>query len=329
MSSPYPVICAGIVVVDHVTAPIEHLPRSGELLLTDDCQLHIGGCAANVAIDLSKLGIKSQVVGTVGNDLFGDFAAQSLKSRGIDTENLARSSEAPTSQTLVVNVRGEDRRFIHLPGANNLFTASRISETLRDRPKVLYVGGMFLMEGLDASELARVFRQARQNGTITMLDVVTPGPREYLADLSKILPETDYFLPNEDEALLMTGESNPYEQATLFRKLGAQAVVITQGSRGATYLSGQDSLRVGTFPVEFVDGTGGGDAFDAGFIAGLLEGKDPLSCITWGSALGASCVRTMGATEGVFDRSGLDHFLHEHSLSHHEEGFTKAISKGI
>ena len=78
------------------------------------------------------------------------------------------------------------------------------------------MGGMFLMEGLEASELANVFKQARQNGTITMLDVVTPGPRDYLSDLAKILPETDYFLPNEDEAKLMTGELMPLDQAKDF-----------------------------------------------------------------------------------------------------------------
>ena len=71
-SLPCPVICAGIVVVDHVSAPIDRLPQSGELLLTEDCQLHIGGCAANVTIDLAKLGIQSRVLGMVGDDLLAN-----------------------------------------------------------------------------------------------------------------------------------------------------------------------------------------------------------------------------------------------------------------
>lgn len=315
MHEPCPVLCAGIIVVDHVAAPIHHLPQSGELLLTDDCQLHIGGCAANVSIDLSKLGVKSQVLGSVGRDLFGTFAVETLRKHGIDTSGISRSEIAPTSQTLVVNVRGDDRRFIHLPGANNLFSAERISETFGTPPRVLYVGGMFLMDGLKASELARVFRRFREKGTKTILDVVTPGPKDYLSELSLLLPETDYFLPNEDEAKLMTGLFTPHEQAQKFRDLGAQAVVITRGRGGAMYLSDRDFWEVGTFPIDYVDGTGGGDAFVAGFIAALLAGRDPLDCITWGSALGASCVRRMGATEGVFHREELARFLLEHPLA--------------
>ncbi|MBX9654548.1 carbohydrate kinase family protein [bacterium] len=314
MDDPCPVLCAGIIVVDHVAAPIHHLPQSGELLLTDDCQLHIGGCAANVSIDLAKLGIKSKVLGTVGSDLFGTFAVETLEKYGIETSGIDRCEKTPTSQTLVVNVRGDDRRFIHLPGANNLFSATRISETSGNPPRVLYVGGMFLMDGLKAAELATVFRRFREKGTITVLDVVTPGPKDYLSELFLLLPETDYFLPNEDEAKLMTRLITPKEQARKFHDLGAQAVIITRGRGGAAYLSDRDFLEVGTFPVEYVDGTGGGDAFVAGFIAGLLAEKNPLDCLTWGSALGASCVRKMGATEGVFHGDELARFLGEHRL---------------
>jgi len=315
MPESCPVLCAGIIVVDHVAAPIQRLPRSGELLLTDDCQLHIGGCAANVSIDLSKLGVKSQVLGTVGSDLFGTYAVETLEKHRIDTRGIDHSDKVSTSQTLVLNVFGEDRRFIHLSGANNLFTAQRISETLGNPPRVLYVGGMFLMDGLKAQELAEVFHRFREKGTITILDVVTPGPKDYLSDLSILLPETDYFLPNEDEARLITGLSTARDQAQKFHDLGAQAAIITRGTKGATYLSERDFLEVGTFSIDYVDATGGGDAFVAGFIAGLLDGGDPLKCMTWGSALGASCVRSMGATEGVFHRDELEKFLDHHRLA--------------
>jgi sugar/nucleoside kinase (ribokinase family) len=73
-------------------------------------------------------------------------------------------------------------------------------------------------------------------------------------------------------------------------------------------------LRSGVYPTEFVGGTGSGDAFDAGYIAGLLEGEDPAGCLRWGSALGASCVRAIGATESVFDRDEAIAFMREHPL---------------
>ncbi len=66
--------------------------------------------------------------------------------------------------------------------------------------------------------------------------------------------------------------------------------------------------------MEFVDGTGSGDAFAAGFISGLLDGATPERCLEMGSALGASCVRRAGATTGVFNRSELAEFLSQHRL---------------
>jgi sugar/nucleoside kinase (ribokinase family) len=64
-----------------------------------------------------------------------------------------------------------------------------------------------------------------------------------------------------------------------------------------------------------VDGSGGGDAFDAGYICGLLRGYDPRGCLEMASALGASCVRAIGTTPGVFTRAECDSFLKEHRLS--------------
>jgi len=68
------------------------------------------------------------------------------------------------------------------------------------------------------------------------------------------------------------------------------------------------------YPTTFVSGTGSGDAFDAGYIAGLLAGEDPAGCLRWGSALGASCVRAIGATESVFNRQEAEEFMRQHEL---------------
>jgi sugar/nucleoside kinase (ribokinase family) len=128
------------------------------------------------------------------------------------------------------------------------------------------------------------------------------------------LPETDVFLPNDDEAALITGIEDPLEQAERFREAGAKTVVITRGDKGSLLVTDGLRLRGGTYPVQFVGGTGSGDAFDAGFIAGLLAGEDPCGCLRWGSALGASCVRSIGATESIFSRAEAEAFMKQHEL---------------
>ena len=116
------------------------------------------------------------------------------------------------------------------------------------------------------------------------------------------------------EAAALTGLSDPVEQAERFRHAGAATVVITQGDRGSLLVGDGLRLRAGVYPTQFVGGTGSGDAFDAGYIAGLLAGEDPAGCLRWGSALGASCVRSINATDGVFDRKEAEAFMREHPL---------------
>jgi sugar/nucleoside kinase (ribokinase family) len=308
-------LSVGILVADHGCVPIDHAPAAGELVLTDGLSLSIGGCAANAAIDLARVGVKVGVVGSVGQDVFGQFIVETLESGGVETNSVRRLTGVGTSGTLIVNVRGQDRRFVHTMGANARFTAANIPLERVRAAKVLYVGGYLLMPALVAEELAEVFRQARRWGVKTVLDIVLPGPGDHLSQLAPVLRETDLFLPNTDEAAAITGLTDPRAQAARFREAGAGTVVITCGGEGTVLVSETDRLHAGIYPVNYVGGTGAGDAFDAGYIAGLLAGCDARGCLAWASALGASCVRSISATESVFTRGELDAFLAEQALA--------------
>jgi sugar/nucleoside kinase (ribokinase family) len=314
MSEPSEVLCAGIIVADHVCSPVSHLPAAGELVTTDRMLLTIGGCAANVAVDLVKMGVRSAVVGRVGGDIFGRVVADLLSETGVDVAALKVSPEAETSQTLIVNVAGQDRRFIHTFGANAEFRAADIPTDRLRGCRVLYLGGYLLMRNVLEEELIPVFAAARKAGAKTVLDVVTPGPAEYLPRLEKILPHVDVFLPNNHEAELITGERDPLRQAELFHRLGAKTAVVTLGSEGAVLVQDGMRLRAGIYSVPYVDASGGGDAFDAGYIYGLLHHLEAPECLRVASALGASCVRAIGTTPGVFTRPECEEFVSEHAL---------------
>jgi sugar/nucleoside kinase (ribokinase family) len=310
-----PVVCAGLVVADHVSPPLDNLPRPGELVAVDDLLLNIGGGAANTAVDLARLGVRSAICARVGDDAFGRFTTETLRGRGVDCSALTIDATQSTSQTLIINVRGEDRRFIHAGGANRGFVAEDLDAVLASSPRVLHIGYFLILPNLDAHALADRFRRARAGGTLTLLDVATPGPGQYLDRLRIILPETDIFVPNTDEAELILGESDPVRQARAFREMGARRVVITLGEKGVVSLSDQLQVRVGVYPIPFVDGSGGGDAFNAGYIVGLLEGRSELECLKLASAVGASCVRAVGTTEGVFSRAEAEAFMGRHDLN--------------
>lgn len=313
-----PVICAGVVVVDHLCTPITHVPAPGELVPADDLVLNIGGCATNAAVVLSKLGVRARVCGRIGPDAFGRFITETLQGHAVDATGLVVDPARATSQSLIINVRGQDRRFIHSFGANHGFTAADLDPYLGsdgDAPRVLYLGGFGVLPGLDSAALAERFERARAGGITVVLDVVTPGPGDYLSGLRRVLPHVDVFLPNTDEATLILGETDPIRQAETFRDLGARSVVVTRGGSGAVVISDTLRARVGTYPVPLVDATGGGDAFDSGYIAGLVAGLPEADCLRLASALGASCVRAVGTTAGTFTRTEADAFIAAHDLA--------------
>ena len=121
----FDVLCAGIIVVDHVCAPIARIPPAGGLEMTERIELTIGGCASNVAVDLSRLGLRACVAGRVGDDVHGRHVVAALAAEGVAGDQITFSTTAQTASTLVVNVRGEDRRFIHAAGANENGSRSR------------------------------------------------------------------------------------------------------------------------------------------------------------------------------------------------------------
>jgi sugar/nucleoside kinase (ribokinase family) len=314
MNEDADVLCAGIIVADHVCSPISHLPAAGELIMAERLILTIGGCAANAAVDLSKMGVTAAVVGRVGSDVFGRVVTDMLQAQGVDISAVVVSRGLDTSQTLIVNVAGQDRRFIHTFGANAEFSASDIPLERVHRCRVLYLGGYLLIPNVRQDELASVFAAARKAGAKTVLDVAVPQPGEYLSRLERLLPQVDIFLPNEHEAAQITGESDPLRQAELFRRFGAGTVVITRGAEGSVLVNDEVRLRAGVYPVPFVDGSGGGDAFDAGYIWALLNNFPAEDCLRVASALGASCVRALGTTPGVFTRTECEEFLLTHNL---------------
>lgn len=308
-------LCVGIAVADHLCVPIPRLPKSGELVLTEGLTLAIGGHAANISVDLAKVGVNVGITARVGNDLMGRFLREELTRAGVSSVNLVETPGVDTSGTLIVNVQGDDRRFIHCIGANGELDGSEVSDEMLRSTRVLYVGALFALPKLTASALKTLFQNAQRNGVRTVLGLVIPGPGDYLTTLREALPWTDVLTLNTDEAAIITAESDPLTQARRFHELGAKTAIITLGGEGAVVVSESDQFRSRVFPVTFVDGTGSGDAFTAGYILGLLQNDSTRRCVELGSAMGASAVRQSGATASVFTRSELDEFLAQNRLA--------------
>jgi len=292
--------------------PLPRLPAAGELLATDGFLMEVGGCAANVAVGLSRLGVVSRVVGRVGRDAFGDFISTTLAGSGIDVSFIRRSETAGTSQTVVVPVVGEDRRYIHTLGANADLTERDLSPAAMSGVEVVYVGGYLVLPGLRPVAVAQLFEAAHRAQARTLLDVVLPGDAAAQLDhLLPILPSVDFFLPNYDEARRLTGEPDPERQAAVFADAGAGTVLITMGAEGLLVRTAHHVRHLAAPSVDVVDGSGAGDAFTAGLIVGILEGWPLERSLSFASEVGALACTALGCTSGIPDRDRVSELVRQ------------------
>ena len=114
----YDVLCCGILVADVFSSPLDELPQAGMLKIAESIYPNTGGCAANTGVALVKIGARAILIGKVGDDVFGEFVIQDMNRKGLDTLGIKVSQSMPTSNTIILPVTGEDRRYIHVIGAN-------------------------------------------------------------------------------------------------------------------------------------------------------------------------------------------------------------------
>jgi len=294
------VACLGILVADVVVRTVHALPEPGRLTLTDHIDLHTGGCATSSAIDMARLGLRTAVVGRIGQDGFGAFMRQALGNAGVSDAFVAEDPEHGTSASAVlVDAQGE-RSFLHCLGANAHFTDTDVPDALLSQAGIVFVAGSMLMPAFDGEPCARVLARARQMGRTTALDTAWDDKGRWMRVLRPCMPLLDYFLPSYDEAVELSGERDPERIAAMFLEMGVGTVVIKLGAEGCLIRRGDDKWRVPACTVGHVmDTTGAGDAFCAGFLTGVTKGLPLEVCGRMGNAVGAACVSAVGASTGI------------------------------
>ena len=158
--------CAGILVEDIFCGPMAQMPPEGLLTAIDEMPVHLGGCAPNVAICLARQEMLVDMAGCLGRDTAADSIMAGLQTCGIGCSGLVRTDRFPTSRTIVLLVKGQDRRFIHMFGANKAFCIADIDRDWVSQLKVFYLGGLFAMPGIDCDELVALLRFCREQGVI-------------------------------------------------------------------------------------------------------------------------------------------------------------------
>jgi sugar/nucleoside kinase (ribokinase family) len=285
-------IIAGEANVDLLVDGISQLEFDKEKLVRG-CGLSLGGSSAITAFNLSKLGARVGFAGVVGRDLFGRFVEERLASAGVDLTALRRDRSEKTGITIWCQ-HGKRRAGITYLGTIAGLRTTDVKESYLRKARHLHVGAYFLLEGFHAGA-AGVFQKAKRLSMTTSLDCNFDPSEKWDSGIREILKYVDVFLPNETEAMRLTGASSVKAAAQDLAKL-ARIVVVKMGARGALAWTTDAFFRVPAVKVRVVDATGAGDSFNAGFLARYLRGGSLVECARAGAVAGARSVACIGGT---------------------------------
>jgi sugar/nucleoside kinase (ribokinase family) len=259
-----------------------------------------GGSASITAIAAARLGLRVALVAAIGDDAAGHFMLAELAAAGVDAGPMPVRPQSPTGMTVALS-QGGDRAILTAEGVIGTLTAADVPAELLARARHVHVSSYFLLERSLGPALPALLAAARAAGATTSLDTNWDPAGTWGADyFPDVLAQADLLLPNEAEALRMAGAQElPAAIASLTKAGGAIAVKL--GPRGALYADGTRQYRATPPPLPPVDTTGAGDCFNAGLIAGLLNGLEPPEALALGCAAGAASTQGVGGTGRATD----------------------------
>ena len=165
------ILCAGLVIADILVKLERDYTFDEDLILVDKIVLASGGNALNTSLALSKIGVKTGVIGKVGCDFWGDFLMDVMKKHGCDARGVVRDPNVDTSLTVALVRRDGTRNFLHYRAASGSLTENDIDLDLVSEAKILHVAGGLLLPALDGKPLANILQKAQGRGVKTSLDI--------------------------------------------------------------------------------------------------------------------------------------------------------------
>ena len=296
----------------------------------------VGGSPTNIAIGVSRLGLRATLLSAVGTDRTGDFVLRYLIDEGVDVSHVRRIDGRLTSLALLgvkppsdfpLSFYREDPADIHL-------TVDDVAAFPFDEARALQVSGTALSRGACAAAAAHALEQASAARTPTFVDLdLRPtewsAPAAFGEAITAAVPHVDVLIGTEEEffaALLQPGDQplshEPVArdrrgelEAEIRRLLdsGPDAVVLKRGPRGATVITAEAEHEIPGFEVEVVNTVGAGDAFAAGLIRSRIEELSWVESARFANACGAIVVTRHGCSSAMPTMSEVESFLEERS----------------
>jgi sugar/nucleoside kinase (ribokinase family) len=202
---------------------------------------------------------------------------------------------------LPIRPNGE-RPALHVMGTNATFCFEDVPQDVVRNADFVHIGGFYLMPKFDGEDTVKTLKVAREGKAITTMDILGIKQDNMAEKILPTMPYLDYFMPNLEEAQMITGLTDLDELCDFFLNAGAKHVVLKMGARGSLIKDKAGlRLRIPAFKVAVVDTTGCGDAWTGGFIAGLSRGMTIEEAAQLASACGSLVATGLGSDAGIID----------------------------
>jgi sugar/nucleoside kinase (ribokinase family) len=281
----------------------EQMPTERELLASGFA-ITLGSSSAILAHNLAALGSRVGFVTKVGDDPFGALALERLRERGVDLAGIAHG--AKSGVTLILP-HGPQRHILTYPGTISELRFEDLDLDYLATARHFHMSSLFLQREM-LPRVPELFRRMKSAGLTTSLDTNDDPDDRWDSVLEEILPNVDILLPNEREAMKISG-ADDVETALLRLAHKVGTIVVKMGANGAIAIRDGRRFNAPAVPVTVIDPIGAGDSFDAGFLHQFLRGEDLATCLAYGNLCGAFSTTGCGGTEAFRDTARMQEFL--------------------
>jgi ribokinase len=255
-----------------------------------------GGSAANTMVALARLGCRVGFIGIVGPDREGKMLLESFRHEGVDTTGVILAKRGRSGTVMGFIDKSGQRALYVDPGVNDEIGLAELNTELASRARFLHLTSFVGTKSLQAQE--KLLQAVPENVSVS-LDPGDIYARLGLKRLRPIVRRTYLMMPNAIELRHLTGETNYRKGAESLLAEGIRLVVVKLGAEGCYVTDGENSHLTEAYRVRVVDTTGAGDAFNAGFLYGLIKYKALSDCGKIGNFVASRCIMKVGARTGL------------------------------
>jgi ribokinase len=275
---------------------VNKIAEAEEESFIENCVEACGGSAANTIVALARLTCKVGFVGKVGCDREGDLLLKDFHKEGVDTEGVIRVKRGKSGSVMGFVDKDGARALCIDSGVNDTIKLSEVNTAYVSQARFLHLTSFV---GETSFQTQKKLLNALPEAVKVSFDPGVLYARRGLVQLEPIIKKSYVLMPNVVELELLTGKKDYCKGADALIGKGVKIVAVKLGGDGCYVTDGRERHLIEAFKVKVVDTTGAGDAFCAGFLYGLLNGKSLYECGRLGNFVASRCTMKMGARTGL------------------------------